>query len=501
MFTSKQFIRSGDDFTGRVKTPFFPHHLVQTKLEVNAPGDRYEQEADAVADHVMGMNDRSADPSLLSKSADVDVQRKCQECEEEDKFVHRKESSAGGVNISNGLNNYISTLRSSGENLPDSTRRFFEPRFGYDFSNVRIHNNEVAAKSARSINARAYTTDNNIVFNEKQYSPETDSGKRLLAHELTHVVQQGSSLQPQVVQRDGMGDVRLAEANTALIDQIRATAAYKALDAPGKTLTEEIITEIQKKSRGEQNSYYLPNLKLLFDTAVKAPDVISTETKDSTVAATKEETVRVSKPAEAKNTNLEEKAAKDPARAKHWIPVKGKFGDGTYYVDNSSPTDIVVRVEILLTPKGTGTMDDVNNIKKMEDGIEKAASNKGYLVDITFVNTAGPDTFKVDVDPSKWEVATNWSGGDPVGYAHELHHMFAFERDRYNYIDAHANNESMEIKDRLYWFREELKKPANYNDPTSIMNSAAHPNDSDACTVAGLDMKTCMEARKKMAPH
>src|SRR5438552_16982176 len=75
----------------------------------------------------------------------------------------------------------------------------------------------------------------------------------------------------------------------------------------------------------------------------------------------------------------------------------------------------------------------------------------------------------------------------------ELHHMFAFELDRY--YTAHVSNESMKIADRLYWFSEELKKPPNYNDPTSIMNSAAHPNDDDACRVAGLDPAVCVPAR------
>jgi hypothetical protein len=72
--------------------------------------------------------------------------------------------------------------------------------------------------------------------------------------------------------------------------------------------------------------------------------------------------------------------------------------------------------------------------------------------------------------------------------------MFAFDLDRYDYTE-HASNESMQIPDRLYWFREELKKPANYNDPTSIMNSASHPNDDDACRVAGLDVAVCVPAR------
>ncbi len=81
-------------------------------------------------------------------------------------------------------------LNSEGHPLDSSTRNFFEPRFGYDFSNVKVHTDSVAAKSAQSINALAYTSGNNIVFNNQQYSPNTDSGKKLLGHELTHVVQQ-----------------------------------------------------------------------------------------------------------------------------------------------------------------------------------------------------------------------------------------------------------------------------------------------------------------------
>jgi hypothetical protein len=82
-------------------------------------------------------------------------------------------------------------LHSGGQALSTEARNFYEPRFGYDFSNVKVHTDSIAAKSAQSINALAYTSGSNIVFNNGQYSPNTDSGKRLLGHELTHVVQQG----------------------------------------------------------------------------------------------------------------------------------------------------------------------------------------------------------------------------------------------------------------------------------------------------------------------
>jgi hypothetical protein len=172
----------------------------QPKLTINPPDDQYEREADSVAEHVMRMPITRNDSLFFSPASISSVQRKCAECEEEEK-LQRKENGKGEVEAPGTLESYVESINSGGKALPNDVRSFFEPRFGYDFSNVRIHNDSVAAKSAQGINALAYTSGNNIVFNQNQYSPETDSGKRLLAHELTHVVQQGESLKTKTVQR------------------------------------------------------------------------------------------------------------------------------------------------------------------------------------------------------------------------------------------------------------------------------------------------------------
>jgi hypothetical protein len=164
----------------------------QPKLTVNQPNDVYEQEADAMADKVMRMETSQTVGSFFKPA--TAIQRKCAACEEDDKKIHRKESNENEIQGSNELDSYVNTLGSSGQPLPEASRQFFEPHFGRDFSNVRIHNDAVAAKSAQSINALAYTTGNNIVFNSGQYSPESESGKKIMAHELTHVVQQSSGL-------------------------------------------------------------------------------------------------------------------------------------------------------------------------------------------------------------------------------------------------------------------------------------------------------------------
>jgi uncharacterized protein DUF4157 len=84
-------------------------------------------------------------------------------------------------------------LRSPGRPLDATTRAFMEPRFGHDFSNVRVHTDADAAESARAVNALAYTVGRNIVFGAGQYAAGTNAGQRLLAHELTHAIQQDNA--------------------------------------------------------------------------------------------------------------------------------------------------------------------------------------------------------------------------------------------------------------------------------------------------------------------
>jgi hypothetical protein len=79
-----------------------------------------------------------------------------------------------------------------GTPLPGASRAYFEPRFGHDFSRVRVHTGSEAAAGARAVRARAYTVGSHIVFGSGEYAPDSMSGKRLLAHELTHVVQQNT---------------------------------------------------------------------------------------------------------------------------------------------------------------------------------------------------------------------------------------------------------------------------------------------------------------------
>lgn len=241
-------------------------HAVQPKLKLGQPGDKYEQEADAVADRVMSMSDSNqiqmqpieeeeemmqmqpmeeeeewVQPKLRMQPIEEEeeelmpklrmqpieeeeemmqtkiqmqpieeeeaVQPKIQkqpneEEEEDEKLIQAKEMPGQTPEVSNELEGTINSLRGGGQPLSSSDRGFFEPRFCQGFSQVRIHTNDKAANVARSINARAFTLGENIVFGSGQYSPGTGKGRHLLAHELTHVVQQAGSVPLQTKRLD-----------------------------------------------------------------------------------------------------------------------------------------------------------------------------------------------------------------------------------------------------------------------------------------------------------
>jgi len=181
---------------------------IQAKLTINRPGDEYEQEADRVADQVMRMPDDSAPAAVRSDGPPhiSGLQRKCAQCEEEEiqrqpmngtmdeeeeeSPLQAKEVPGHSPQVTPAVQAQIDGLRGGGEPLPESARAFFEPRFGYDFSHVQTHTGAHAAESAKAVKALAFTAGPNVVFGSGRYEPNTLEGRKLLAHELTHVVQQ-----------------------------------------------------------------------------------------------------------------------------------------------------------------------------------------------------------------------------------------------------------------------------------------------------------------------
>jgi len=193
--------------------------FIQAKLKIGHPGDRYEQEADRVAEEVMRMpepktqrqaekeeeleEEKVIQQKPLSEQITSLVQRRVapeEEEKEEEEILRTKEAHGQTPEVTTDLESRIQLLKGGGQPLPKSVQNFFEPIFGRDFSQVRIHTGTQAAYLARTMNARAFTVGQNIAFRAGQYSPGTTEGINLLAHELTHVVQQkGNRNSPRLV--------------------------------------------------------------------------------------------------------------------------------------------------------------------------------------------------------------------------------------------------------------------------------------------------------------
>jgi hypothetical protein len=226
-----------------------PWFLQTAPLQVNEPGDIYEQEADRAADMVLRQVDPappmrlSPTPSIQRSSCNCTVGGSgdaCTACRAQRSRLLQRKREAGLGRDSGGMTAPANIVPSGGQPLPLATRAHFEERFGHDFAHVRIHTGDQAAANARSINARAFTAGPDVVFGAGTYNPHTAAGQHLLAHELAHIVQQGA--QPRRVQRRVDGDIRSmsitrpwAEALTddEMTEQVRIVRESIANHAPG----------------------------------------------------------------------------------------------------------------------------------------------------------------------------------------------------------------------------------------------------------------------------
>ncbi len=183
------------------KKDFLSPAFLQPKLSINTIDDPYEREADTVAEQVVNGNTST-------------IQRKCSTCAEEEKIqrqteevpVEEEEKDDRNVSIQTRRSEaqikpaaqsfvaeHLSTTRGNGQPIPETVRTPVEAQMGADFRHTRIHTDHTATQMNRALGAEAFATGNDIYFNEGRFQPETSAGQRLLAHELTHTVQQGAA--------------------------------------------------------------------------------------------------------------------------------------------------------------------------------------------------------------------------------------------------------------------------------------------------------------------
>ncbi len=193
-----------------------PAAPVQPKLTVGQPNDQYEQEADHVAEQVMNMAS-PATPNIQQQTEeeqeevqakplvetitpivqrqealqeDEPIQAKCESCEGEEQV---QRSPNGVPQVQADLEGRLNASKGGGNPLPDEVRSFMEPRFRADFSQVRVHTDSTAVQMNRELNAQAFTHKQDVYFGQSK-APAKDE---LTSHELTHVIQQGGSVQPK----------------------------------------------------------------------------------------------------------------------------------------------------------------------------------------------------------------------------------------------------------------------------------------------------------------
>ncbi|NJM76812.1 MAG: DUF4157 domain-containing protein [Acaryochloridaceae cyanobacterium RU_4_10] len=164
---------------------------IQPKLAIGVPGDKYEQEVDRVAHQVVQQLNAS---KLERAEPEQSIQRESLS-EEEDKLQMKPmavKSSNGLTDAPAELEGAIDRARGNGQPLADSIRQPMEEAFGADFSGVKLHTDSQADQLNRSVQARAFTTGQDVFFRQGEYNPGSRGGQELIAHELTHVVQQDS---------------------------------------------------------------------------------------------------------------------------------------------------------------------------------------------------------------------------------------------------------------------------------------------------------------------
>ena len=222
-------------------------------VQAGRSDDPHEREADEVAHQVMRMSEPHFETEPMLQRACA-CGGECPNCQSaatgrvQAKFIT---GNASGSQLDSA--HVVPNLDSSGQPLDGATKAFFEPRFGHDFSQVRVHDGSASAVSARAVSAHAYTVGPHIVFGEGRFDPNRTDGRRLLAHELTHVIQQGHA--PHGSRRRGASHevqrVTRTEPSVRVAHGTGVAAVQRDADPTASTLTPEEVDRMSNATLDE----------------------------------------------------------------------------------------------------------------------------------------------------------------------------------------------------------------------------------------------------------
>ncbi|MGJ8744944.1 eCIS core domain-containing protein [Polaribacter sp.] len=384
--------------------------FIQPKLNVGKSGDKYELEADKAADTVVAKSKEPTSTFLapsptIQKQTEEDVQKQDSENEiqqkpvvetitpgvqlkanpyiqkqveedvqaKEEEEIQTKEeeevlqtNSVAGADDTSGVEGTLNNSKGGGTSLDTGVKNEMESGFGSDFGGVRVHNDNKAVQMNQELGSQAFTNGNDIYFNEGKYNPESDSGKHLLAHELTHTVQQGASPSNNNVQK--------AEANVPAEVGVPATI----IDITnGLSLSQDWITYLEENPKEKK-----------FDIKVKIGNQFSGTIKIKKSGRPKEGENQKFELNSTKNNNyldVQGMQFLDPLRGAGVYPVLvlNKFGD-----EQKTNGFLSIRKETVVVPNALGIIKGINeNLEAMSflglspievaEGLENKFENGG----------------------------------------------------------------------------------------------------------------------------
>ncbi|MGB5969455.1 MAG: DUF4157 domain-containing protein, partial [Spirulinaceae cyanobacterium] len=238
---------------------------VQTKLTVGQPGDKYEQEADATAVKVVEqINAPATEAAVQSKVKPVA------------KATVMRQGGAGGGGVDSAVEQSVQGSRGSGQGLSEGIKEPMEEAFGANFSGVKVHTDGNANQLNRSLHSRAFATGQDIFFQQGEYNPESEGGQELIAHELTHVVQQGGAAEKQVQAKE-----EKTEEDTTV--QKAQNTSENELTVPLLNSSELAINKVQLASDDSPNLNSYQNLIAQANTRIVIVPQGSAETLESSI--------------------------------------------------------------------------------------------------------------------------------------------------------------------------------------------------------------------------
>ena len=262
------------NLTGMFKPAKIPSTCIpklQSKLEIGTPGDHYERAADAMAATVMSLSVNSPLVRLkCAGGAEDDLRMKPlsgisirmqpmeeeeemlqplvqrQPLEEEEEEIIQPQTETPRHVVPNRFPQKLAQSMNGGAELPGATNQLMSSAFRTDFSSVRIHSDANAGRLSRELGARAFTYRDNIYFGNGEYSPSTPDGKRLLAHELTHVIQQTGDTIRRVAMPAEAGITTMEDYGETTRQQIRYDTGYELQSVASQYFQEGIVMDVRE---------------------------------------------------------------------------------------------------------------------------------------------------------------------------------------------------------------------------------------------------------------